>query len=82
MGTLGRGLCLILTLWMAGSRSVTAVRPESPDSSSLWIRTLSSYKKTRFLTETLGVSRLRNGFTGKATRTPSGLATTWLQCVI
>jgi CHAT domain-containing protein len=36
MATCGRGLCLILTLWMAGSRSATAVRTGLPDSSPLW----------------------------------------------
>jgi hypothetical protein len=31
-----RGLCLILTLWMVGSRSATAIRTGLPDSSPLW----------------------------------------------
>jgi CHAT domain-containing protein len=36
MATCRRGLCLILTLWMVGSRSATAVRTGLPDSSPLW----------------------------------------------
>src|ERR1700674_3760675 len=31
-----RGLCLILTLWLVGSRSATAIRTGLPDSSPLW----------------------------------------------
>src|SRR5579862_3107427 len=30
------GLCLILTLWLVGSRSATAIRTGLPDSSPLW----------------------------------------------
>jgi CHAT domain-containing protein len=36
MATCRRGLCLILTLWMVGSRSATAIRTGLPDSSPLW----------------------------------------------
>src|SRR5260370_25351147 len=36
MTTCRRGLCLILTLWMVGSRSATAIRTGLPDSSPLW----------------------------------------------
>src|SRR5882672_10049653 len=36
MAALGRGLCLILTLWMTGSRPPTVVPPRSPDSSPWW----------------------------------------------
>src|ERR1700680_5268617 len=36
MTTCRRGLCLILTLWLCGSRSATAIRTGLPDSSPLW----------------------------------------------
>jgi CHAT domain-containing protein len=36
MAAFGRSLCLILTLWMAGSRSPTVIPPRSPDSSPWW----------------------------------------------
>src|SRR5579864_3139472 len=36
MATCRTGLCLILTLWMAGSRPATAIRTGLPDSSPLW----------------------------------------------
>jgi CHAT domain-containing protein len=36
MSTCRRGLCLILTLWLVGSRSATAIRTGLPDSSPLW----------------------------------------------
>jgi CHAT domain-containing protein len=36
MAAFGRSLCLILTLWMAGSRSPTAIPPRSSDSSPWW----------------------------------------------
>src|SRR5437016_10219492 len=36
MAAFRRGLCLILTLWMTGSRPPTAVPPRSPDSSPWW----------------------------------------------
>ena len=36
MATCRRGLCLILTLWMVGSRSATTIRTGLPDSSPLW----------------------------------------------
>jgi len=36
MATCTRGLCLIFTLWMVGSRSATAIRTGLPDSSPLW----------------------------------------------
>jgi CHAT domain-containing protein len=36
MTTCRRGLCLILTLWLVGSRSATAIRTGLPDSSPLW----------------------------------------------
>lgn len=36
MATCRGGLCLILTLWMAGSRPATALRTGLPDSSPLW----------------------------------------------
>ncbi len=36
MAAFGRCLCLILTLWMAGSRSPTVIPPRSPDSSPWW----------------------------------------------
>ncbi len=36
MAALGRGLCLILTLWMTGSRPPTVVPPRSPGSSPWW----------------------------------------------
>ena len=38
MAAFGRSLCLILTLWMAGSRSPTVILPRSPDSSPWWDR--------------------------------------------
>ena len=36
MAAFGRSLCLILTLWMAGSRPPTVIPPRSPDSSPWW----------------------------------------------
>ncbi len=36
MAAFGRSLCLILTLWMAGSRSPTVIPPRSSDSSPWW----------------------------------------------
>ena len=36
MATFGRSLCLILALWMAGSRSPTVIPPRSLDSSPWW----------------------------------------------
>ena len=36
MAALGLGLCLILTLWMTGSRPPTAIPPRSPDPSHWW----------------------------------------------
>ena len=36
MATCRRVLCLILTLWLVGSRSATAIRTGLPDSSPLW----------------------------------------------
>ncbi len=36
MATFGRSLCLILTLWMTGSRSPTVIPPRLPDSSPWW----------------------------------------------
>src|SRR5512141_2390792 len=36
MAAYGRSLCLILTLWMAGSRTPTAIPPRLPDSSPWW----------------------------------------------
>jgi tetratricopeptide (TPR) repeat protein len=36
MATCWRGLCLILTLWLVGSRSATAIRTGLPDSSPFW----------------------------------------------
>src|ERR1019366_5039580 len=36
MAAFGRSLCLILTLWMAGSRTPTVIPPRSPDSSPWW----------------------------------------------
>jgi len=38
MAAFGRSLCLILTLWMAGSRTPTVIPPRSPDSSPWWDR--------------------------------------------
>ena len=36
MAAFGRSLCLILTLWMAGSSPPTVIPPRSPDSSPWW----------------------------------------------
>ena len=36
MAAFGRSLCLILTLWMTGSRTPTVVPPRLPDSSPWW----------------------------------------------
>jgi len=36
MAAFGRSLCLILTLWMTGSRSPTVIPPRLPDSSPWW----------------------------------------------
>src|SRR5258708_12028644 len=36
MAAFGRCLCLILTLWMAGSSPPTVIPPRSPDSSPWW----------------------------------------------
>ena len=36
MAAFGRSLCLILTLWMAGSRNPTVIPPRSPESSPWW----------------------------------------------
>src|SRR5512141_3321500 len=36
MAAFGRSLCLILTLWMAGSRTPTVIPPRLPDSSPWW----------------------------------------------
>src|SRR5437763_8704895 len=36
MAAFGRCLCLILTLWMAGSRTPTVIPPRSPESSPWW----------------------------------------------
>jgi len=36
MATCRTGLCLILTLWLVGSRSATAIRTGLPDSSPVW----------------------------------------------
>ena len=38
MAAFGRSLCLILTLWMAGSRTPTVIPPRSSDSSPWWDR--------------------------------------------
>ena len=38
MGASGLSLCLILTLWMTGSRPGTVIAPRSPDSSPGWDR--------------------------------------------
>src|SRR3984957_18435313 len=36
MAAFGRSLCLILTLWMTGSRPPTVIPPRLPDSSPWW----------------------------------------------
>jgi len=36
MAAFGRSLCLILTLWMTGSRTPTVIPPRLPDSSPWW----------------------------------------------